>query len=135
MAFFDWSDELATGIPKIDEQHRKLIELVNGLHDALSKGKSREVLGDLLKALADYTDYHFKTEERAFGRYGYANAAAHKESHDALIGQLQDLMAKHGKGSLAVGVETLNFLIGWVKNHIMKEDRLYIECLKDKSID
>lgn len=134
MAFFDWSDELATGIQKIDEQHRKLIELVNGLHEALSRGKSRDVLGGLLKALAEYTDYHFKTEERAFARYAYANAAAHKKSHDDLIGQLQDLMAKHEKGSLAVGVETLNFLIGWVKNHIMKEDRLYIDCLKGREI-
>ena len=35
MAFFDWNDELATGIPKIDEQHKKLISLVNELHDAL----------------------------------------------------------------------------------------------------
>lgn len=134
MAFFDWSDELATGIQKIDEQHRKLIELVNGLHDALSRGKSREVLGGLLKDLAEYTDYHFKTEERAFARYAYVNAAAHKKSHDDLIDQLQDLMAKHAKGSLAVGVETLNFLIGWVKNHIMKEDRLYIDCLKGREI-
>lgn len=135
MAFFDWNDELATGIQKIDEQHRKLIELVNGLHEALSRGKSRDVLGGLLKALADYTDYHFKTEERAFARYGYAEAAAHKKSHDDLIGQLQELMAKHEKGSLAVGAETLNFLVGWVKNHIMKEDRLYIECLRGKEID
>ena len=29
MAFFDWSDELATGIQKIDDQHRKLIELAS----------------------------------------------------------------------------------------------------------
>ena len=135
MAFFDWNDELATGIPKIDEQHKKLISLVNELHDALSKGKSRDVLGKLLEELADYTNYHFKTEERAFATYRYENGDAHKRSHDDLIRQLRELIEKQAKGSLAVGVETLTFLIGWVKNHIMKEDRLYIPCLKDKAIE
>jgi hemerythrin len=135
MPFFDWNDELATGIPRIDEQHRKLISLVNELHDALSKGKSRDVLGKLLQELADYTNYHFKTEERAFAAYRYENADAHKRSHDDLVRQLQELVEKHARGSLAVGVETLTFLIDWVKNHIMKEDRLYIPCLKGKAIE
>ena len=135
MPFFDWNDELATGIPRIDEQHKKLISLVNELHEALSKGKSRDVLGKLLQELADYTNYHFKTEERAFATYRYENADTHKRSHDDLVRQLQELIEKQAKGSLAVGVETLTFLINWVKNHIMKEDRLYIPCLKDKAIE
>jgi len=135
MAFYDWNSELATDITKIDEQHKKLISIVNELHDALGKGKSKEVIGKLLNELAAYTDYHFKTEERAFDKYGYENADIHKKSHNDLIKQLSDLIRKYETGSLAVGAETLNFLINWVKNHIMKEDRLYVPLLKNKEIE
>ncbi|MBP7096807.1 MAG: hemerythrin family protein [Spirochaetia bacterium] len=134
MAFFDWDDSLSTGIPVIDEQHRKLVSFVNQLHEAMLQRKAKAVLGDIIDGLAKYTDYHFGTEERAFARYGYEGAAGHVKSHKALLARVEELASRHARGELAVTVETLNFLIDWVGTHIMKEDMRYVPLLKGKEI-
>lgn len=134
MALFIWDDSLATGIEAIDNQHKKLVSLVNQLHDAMRERKAKEVIGGLFTELKDYTVYHFATEERAFKDYGYAAAAEHASSHKRLIDSLDELAQKEARGELAVSVDTLTFLIDWVKTHIMKEDKLYVPTLKGKHI-
>ena len=131
MPFLTWNDSLSVEIPVIDEQHRKLVDMVNTLHDAMREGRGKAVLGTILSELIDYTGYHFKTEEEAFARFGYPEAAGHKKQHDELVKTALDLKRRVDSGELMVTVETLNYLSGWVTNHIMKEDRKYIPYLKD----
>ena len=45
MALLNWSSELSVGIPKIDQQHQKLVGFLNELYDAMQAGKGRDVLG------------------------------------------------------------------------------------------
>jgi hemerythrin-like metal-binding protein len=134
MAFLTWTDNLSVEIPKIDEQHKKLVELVNTLHDAMRAGHGKDILGKVLAELIDYTGYHFKTEEEAFARFGYPQADEHKKQHDALVKTALDLKGKMDSGEMMVTVETLNYLSGWVTNHIMKEDKLYTPFLKGKPV-
>jgi hemerythrin len=42
---------------------------LNGLFDAMKRGKGRVVLGFVLKELIDYTAYHFSTEDKKFGPF------------------------------------------------------------------
>jgi hemerythrin-like metal-binding protein len=135
MAYFDWDEKLATGIQKIDEQHKELISLVNELHEAMRKGKAKDIVSHVLEGLKRYTGYHFSTEEKAFEAYLYSGRVEHKKSHSDLIRQLDDLIEKHSRGELAISVDTLEFLTKWIKNHIMKEDMLYAPFLRGKTID
>jgi hemerythrin len=135
MAFIDWSDKLATGIPSIDDQHKRLIGIVNELHGAMRKGKGRELIQKTLKELLGYTDYHFANEERAFDAYGYPSAAEHKKQHSLLIKQLGEQYVKLQRNEISLTVSTLEFLSNWVSNHIMLEDMKYVPFLKDKHID
>jgi len=64
MPLFPWSDDLSVKVTLIDDQHKKLIALINSLHDAMRAGEGKQVLEKTLKELADYTVYHFQTEEK-----------------------------------------------------------------------
>ena len=134
MAYMDWDKGLETGIEIIDNQHKKLISLVNDLHGAMKGGKGRLVIGDTLEELATYTVYHFGTEEKAFDRYSYPETAAHKFQHAELIRQVGELMASFKKGELTITIDTLQFLTDWVRTHIRQEDMAYVPFLIGKEI-
>jgi hemerythrin len=135
MAFFTWTDELATGIEEIDDQHMHLIGIVNELYEAMRKGKGREIISGTLNDLIDYTDKHFSNEERAFAVYGYPAMEEHRRQHAILIKQLDEQRAKHEKKEISLTVSTLEFLTNWVREHIMVEDMKYVPYLKGKKID
>lgn len=134
MAIFEWDEKLSTGIPLIDEQHKKLVSFVNELHDAMRQRKAKEVLGKILGELKQYTVYHFSTEERAFEKFGYERAGEHAAAHAALIRKLDELVGKYERGEIAISIDILDFLIDWVRTHIMKEDQLYVPLLRGKEL-
>ena len=135
MAYFEWNSRLETGIAIIDEQHRKLIDLVNDLHEAMRNRKAKDVIAHILQELGDYTHYHFSVEEKAFAQREYPNREEHERLHADLIAQLKALMEKYARGELAISIDVLDFLTQWVTNHIMKEDMKYVPYLKDGTIE
>jgi hemerythrin-like metal-binding protein len=134
MPVFEWSEKLSTGIAKIDEQHVKLVGLVNALADAMRAGKGKDLIGAVLGELKGYTEYHFGFEEAAFAKYGFPGAAAHAKAHADLVGRLDDLEGKYSRGVIGISIDILDFLIEWVKGHIMKEDMEYVPFLKGKAL-
>ncbi len=54
-----WDVTFMVGVPFIDEQHHKLVDLTNQLNDAMKEGKGQSVLGTILKEMVDYARYHF----------------------------------------------------------------------------
>jgi hemerythrin len=64
MALMTWGPKLSVGVPQIDDQHKKLIELVNRLNEAMIAGHGRDLIGSTLSELVKYTQYHFACEER-----------------------------------------------------------------------
>ncbi len=134
MAFFTWSDSYSVNIQEIDEQHKKLIALLNKLFEAMSIGKGREVVGPVLKEVIDYTVYHFGTEERLFQLYGYPKSASHKKAHDELTRQAKELKQSVDAGKKLVTVEVMNFLKEWLYNHILEEDKQYTSFLNNKGV-
>ncbi|MDX9859921.1 MAG: bacteriohemerythrin [Rhodospirillales bacterium] len=123
MSLIAWGPQIAVGHPEIDSQHQKLIDLVNRLHDAMAKGKGRDVLGHILMELEDYTRYHFGTEEALMDKHVYTGTFAHKQKHKELVGQLAAIMAEYKKGKLTVTMETMDFLRSWLTDHIMGMDK------------
>jgi hypothetical protein len=48
-----WGQSLSVGVSQFDDQHKKLIDLINRLHEAMKTGNSKDALGDFLQSLAD----------------------------------------------------------------------------------
>ena len=60
---FPWNESFDTGLPEIDEQHRRLVQLLNTLASHIAFGSGVQEVSVLLDELADYAVYHFQTEE------------------------------------------------------------------------
>ena len=134
MPLFEWSQELSVKIKKIDEQHKKLVDLINLLHDSMKEGKGRDVMGKVLTDLAEYTRYHFQTEEMLFEKYAYPGYLPHKREHDNLTDQVNELKAKFEQGDTVITMELMGFLKTWLNHHILESDQRYSLFLNSKGV-
>ncbi len=66
---FLWNNNFNTGLPKVDEQHQKLIQLLNSLASHIAFQSDIQKLSVIFDELVDYADYHFKTEEAIWHEY------------------------------------------------------------------
>ncbi len=128
---FTWSSALSVGIETIDNQHKRLIDLINRLYGAVLNNRSRQVLGEILDELVEYTASHFRTEEELFERYGYAEEQQHKAIHEGLVRQVLEYQKKFKSGA-GLDMTLLEFLKGWLVDHIMQTDKRYSGFLRDK---
>ncbi|MEO0234504.1 MAG: bacteriohemerythrin [candidate division WOR-3 bacterium] len=128
MLFFEWNDNLKTGNEKIDEQHKKLIEMINLLYTSMKKGEGKNVLEKLLKELLDYTQYHFETEEKFFNNIKEKNFDKHIKEHNNFTFKIKEFKIRFESGEKFFTIELLNFLKDWLLNHIRKVD---IETFKN----
>ena len=129
MPGIEWSNELSVKISTFDNEHKKLIDMLNRLHEAMSQGQGHKALADILNELSGYTKTHFIHEEEAMKKYNYAGLNKHKEAHDEFISKLTDAQAQYNSDSLSLSIQMFNFLWSWIQNHIKKIDQSYSEFL------
>ncbi len=125
MALLQWSENLSVGVIEMDRQHKKLVDLVNHLYEAMAVGKGDDVKKEILTELATYTKVHFSTEERLMREYGYPQLTDHKRLHDELTNKVIQLNEKVQKGQMVPSVSLGNFLKDWLVQHIMEQDKKY----------
>lgn len=130
MANFSWTDDLETGNTFIDNDHRKLITMVNALYDAMAKGHAKDVMSKVLNNLIIYTREHFAREEVEMDRIRYSGAIVHKAEHNQLLKQVLDLKAKLDAGGTINAVAVSSFLSDWLRNHILQVDTKLAAALK-----
>lgn len=134
MTFMPWTDELHTGIEKVDEQHKWLVDATNQLHDEVTKPNAdRNVAGEILHGLVGYTFKHFIMEEELFKRLGYPESDAHMAQHNIFTNNITSLLERHNKGE-TVSTEAMELLKNWLVDHIMKTDKAYVPFLKQNGV-
>ena len=135
MPLMTWNDKMSVGIVVIDEDHKKLVSLLNELYEGITAGHGKETLGKVLDGLVSYTKMHFAREEHYFVKTGYPGAAAHKKEHDELTRQVLDVQARYKSGQIStLSLEVMSFLKNWLTNHIQGTDRKYGPHLNAKGI-
>jgi hemerythrin len=133
MSMFSWKQEYSVGYPEIDNQHKKLFELADELHRAMTSGKSKDVLGKTLSNLIAYTKEHFAAEERLMQAHHYPDYAKHKAAHDALTARVVDFQKDFETNRTALTVGLLEFLKDWLSHHIGETDRKIASYLKARA--
>lgn len=135
MGFIKWNDQYSVGVRVVDEQHKKLINLVNQLFDAMQVGRGKDVLGPVLTELVNYTVYHFNTEERLFRENDYPDYGIHKQIHDDLTNKATQLKTAFDQGNNLISIEVMTFLSDWLNTHILEEDRKFGPFLNSKGVN
>jgi hemerythrin len=130
MSYFVWDESLNTGIPVIDSQHRRIVDYINQLQDAISTD-NESMVQEVLDDLVDYTVSHFSFEEHLQEQAQYANFETHKKTHEKFTQRIQDYQERfHGGEDIA---ETLlSDLRDWLIKHIKQDDADYVGVAKAK---
>jgi len=118
-----WNDKLNTGIQIVDNQHRRLVELINQLFQCMKDGGDRMLLGSVVDELVDYTVTHFRTEEDLMKKHHYPDFDGHKNIHDQFVAKVGDFADKLKSGARLAPADIYKFLKDWLINHIEKQDR------------
>ncbi|MCL2063561.1 MAG: bacteriohemerythrin [Candidatus Cloacimonetes bacterium] len=134
MPKIEWTDDLSVRIWAIDNEHKKLIMLINKLSDSMSQGQGQSVLAGILSELANYTKTHFKNEEALMEKHGYPKQDDHKKQHTELVNKLNELQSDYNSGKISLSLSIFNFLTSWIQNHIKKEDKRYSEFFIEKGV-
>ena len=126
-----WSDAFSVGVPAMDAQHRKLVNMINQLADCHAEQGVGASSGfhEILSAMFDYTQGHFKSEEAYLEKIAYPHLSAHEKEHQAFLEKATALAVVSADGVQdSAGLH--DYLKGWLLEHILKSDmqyRFYVE--------
>lgn len=132
MAYFVWAQDMVIDGGAIDEEHKKLVDLLNTLHDATSQGRGREVVGKLLSELIVDTADHLHNEEAAMAAAGFPNLERHKIGHQAFVDELHKLQQRYQQGSVSVAAQLSSVLRDWLSLHIRRNDKELHDFLRQQ---
>lgn len=132
--FPTWDPSQSVGNSVLDEQHKKLLELVRqAIWLALpgDKTSSRNKIYRIMNEIAETARGHFETEERILARNGYPGLAAHKAEHQRHLDLLAEIL--DGNVQERVDVKAMSKLIAEnMYAHLQTADR---ECVDYMGID
>jgi len=134
MSVIQWNESFHVGIEHLDNQHRKLVEMINELHTAMKKGEGKMIIQDILDKMTHYTLDHFKSEEVLFDQYVYPETGTHKQEHKAFVEKVANFKTKFDKGDIFLSIEVIMFLQEWLINHIKGSDKKYTSFLNSKGV-
>lgn len=120
----EWTNDLNTGIEVIDAQHRSIVDYINQLEEAIKAG-NRQVVGNVLNELVNYTLSHFTFEESLQDEVGYANSAPHRAIHNLFARRVAKYLEAHNNGE-DVADKTYEMLSSWLVHHIKRDDMAYV---------
>ena len=124
-----WHDGFLVGVPAMDEQHRRLFELMNDVYRAF-RAEDDDRLERSLQALVELARQHLRDEEALMEAAGYEELASHRECHRKLLADLDAHVERYrGSGRRDDLQELLWFLKSWLVDHIYRVDKRYSETL------
>lgn len=129
-----WSEENTTGILDIDEQHKTIIETVNGLIEVVNSVRSNEDFWPLVAEIENYISHHFTTEENYMSKYSYPDIIEHTAEHSQFaydfVKEKEKLRQEEKSKDLLLDFTA--FTAQWVVIHYMQADLELIKFLKEK---
>ena len=131
-SYIEWDDAYSVGIDSIDQQHKRLINLINQLQTAVDYSTGEEFEREALDELVDYTKTHFSYEEGLMQKYAYPEFEPHKAQHQKMIQQVEDVLAEYEQDQDRAMRHALDFLKTWLINHINGTDKEYSDFLIEK---
>jgi hemerythrin len=120
-----WDDTLSVAVYEIDEDHRKLVKILNTLNHSVAEGGSPDCQAAILDELIKYTVLHFSNEEHLMQMYGYEEIEDHKAEHRKLIklfNRTMKLQQEILQENIPVLDEDIEFLERWLTEHILTAD-------------
>ena len=122
-----WSPVFEIGIPIIDEQHQKFIEMIAEIQNNILTA-SRENLIRFFSFIYDYMIYHFKAEEILMVEYQYPEIEEHIEEHREFKEKIDFFYESFKKNNTQfIIVNIIDFMKDWIIGHLLSSDKAFGE--------
>ncbi|MDR2159612.1 MAG: bacteriohemerythrin [Treponema sp.] len=129
--FIEWDDRYSIGIPLIDTQHKKLVEMTNNLYECCfgETKTARQCFKETVQGTVDYVKYHFTAEEKILENIKYPDLRVHKKEHESFVKKILEEVRNFEEGKKFVPFIFVRYLRDWILAHIAVEDKKYAEFI------
>ncbi|MBS3945161.1 MAG: bacteriohemerythrin [Melioribacter sp.] len=133
MAFIDFTESELVNVKDIDNQHLKMVNIINRIHSGITKNRNYNYTSDL-RVLIDEIEFHFETEERYMKENHFPGYYSHKLEHDRFFTQMVNNFEKMKEDrSINIGEQLISFK-RWFYNHLDLSDKKCGTFLNSKGI-
>ncbi len=136
VAFIDWVNlDLNTGHRVIDEQHERLIEIVNDLYKQFlniedNSSSCCTSFKNSFYDMKEYVDFHFAEEEKIMTALDYQYKEEHVKAHRDFQGKVNELAKKlnnrNNPNIKYISKKLLLILRDLLLEHITDEDKVFV---------
>ncbi len=128
---FAFTEKYFTHIPAIDEEHRKLFDIIREandlIHNTLLHDKYDRIIA-ILEQLREYTETHFAHEEKYMTEIGYPDLSFQITTHTAFIDKLASIdfneLQSMDDNQQEYLEDLIDYLLNWLSEHILGADKL-----------
>ena len=136
---FEWKDQYSVRIDKLDQQHKKLLEIGRKLVDILENTCEEidqfDQIRNSLKEMFEYATYHFSFEEKLMEKYDFIDLASHRFQHKMFIKKIEEFdLDELDDQQREITLALLDFISQWITEHILKTDHKYSNFLIEKGV-
>ena len=124
-----WSEHFSVGVPAMDEEHKKLIAMLNQLRHRDETGTAFNIVMQMF----EYASVHFKHEEELLAHVGYSELETQKREHAAFLAKTSSF-SESNMDDPALCDDLLVYLLKWMVHHILEEDMKYKRCIPERFI-
>jgi len=118
----EFDAQYSVGFDEIDDDHKKLINLINWLNQAVQSMGHAEI-APALDELIDYTNWHFRHEERLMQEHQFPELDQHVNEHNVLREKVTAIKMRFENGETEVLNDVPEFLTAWLIHHIQETDK------------
>ena len=120
---FTWNDSYSAGLAELDDDHRRLLDVVGKMEQAVEAGRGEEVMGEVLRDILHHTEDHFPHEERLMAEHKFPGLGEHQEMHRAGLEEIKKMVEQHKNNDPELTPAKLtHFLSFWFGTHFLTED-------------
>jgi hemerythrin len=135
-SFIAWREDWLLGIADVDDEHRKLVALLNRIAErrccgsdagpARPDGADSALVVTMLAELGEEVRKHFRNEEGHMQEAGYPDYDDHRYEHLELLAEFAELMRDIERGGLeCLDAATLESLKNWLLGHLAGADKRF----------
>ena len=129
--FINWDEQLAFGIPVIDDQHKNLIRIINKLHLICLRSSdttTRSFIEGTKEAIYNLR-FHFTIEEKLMVLLAFHEHDEHRREHGAFLKEAISLQRQIKDEQLYAPHEFVFFLKERLLNHIKTFDTVFADYI------
>ncbi|HOY63739.1 MAG TPA: bacteriohemerythrin [bacterium] len=134
MSVFEWRDEFSVNVALMDEQHKKLISLIELMDLETKSGKDTGIVAEIMDEVIEYVKTHFAAEEKLMADNKYQDLDNHRKIHIELSLKAVEFRKNYKENTPSTNFRFSQFLIEWLMGHIMGVDKKYGKFPNEKGL-